>query len=482
MLLELSMAFTDTMLYILRKVPGMALRKIHYRSLLDASLMEIVENQLPYLNEIVLSRPPGRPDDFTAFAQLLGNSKRLAVLRFDQCTGVGATLLSIFAQACGDSLETLQIHQPATFRPHGPHAFFPVDSPEAWVDTFPSSMAEVELESTRRSYPSMAPGQTCSKCGFLELSAENPTRGGENEVESLGISEGEGFAPVENGPAPLPAHSNTLAQSEPESIMDLAMPAFADNCPRLAHLVLNRLTWLSDSGLAGFRPPATRSPQPEAMQSVTDKKHQGRRRGLSSISILDSYYGSALTIEGVLDLCGSDLETLVLDRKSCWKRRRSDGLQQHCVSCQHKEWLAQERLCCMSSGDRLIWGLLEKPPPESVHHLQKLVLVEHWVSVVHLRAAMERWVMTLRVLSLRLFKCSDEELTNALIPISVSGHGSALERLLLKLPWMDAHDPALEKLAKRLFAAHGRLESVEINNRQWGKDNREPVDDILSCE
>ncbi|KAF9574914.1 hypothetical protein EC968_004914 [Mortierella alpina] len=409
-LLELSLAFTDTMLYILRKVPGMALRKIHYRSLLDASLMEIVEKQLPYLNEIVLSRPPGRPDDFIAFAQHLSNSKRLAALKFDQCAGVGATLLSTFAHACGDSLKTLQIHQPASFRLQGPHSFFPVDGPEDWNNNLSTRMAHIELESASRLYPSLAPEQSCSRCGLLELSSENPTSGAESEVESLGISEGEGVAPVEEDPAPLPIHENTLAQADPESMMDLAMLAFADNCPRLAHLVLNRLTWLSDSGLAGFKPPETRSRQPASIQPVLGRE---RWRGLSSISILDSNYGSTLTLEGVLDLCGSDLEALVIDRKSCWKRRqdhhRDGGVAGLCVCCQRKEWKEQTRLNYLSTGDRLIWGLLHKPSPESVRHLQELVLVEHWVSVELLKAAMERWLLTLRVLSLRLFKCSDEE-------------------------------------------------------------------------
>ncbi|KAG0198572.1 hypothetical protein BGX28_007978 [Mortierella sp. GBA30] len=487
MLFDLSQSFSDTMLYILQQVPGMSLRKIQYRWLLRTPLPEILENQVGFLQEIIFWRPHERPGEFDGIPQVLARASHLHTLRFDHCYAAGAKVLSDFAHGCGASLKVLEIRQPNVLRIQGNHSRFPVDGPQDWNLNPADDFAAFERTLQEAPGSLLGPGQTCSWCGILQESdnvgvpLNTPVCDIESQIENLSISEetnattneqhGEDEAAIE------PPLDIALAHDIPASRMDLAMFAFAEKCPRLRHLSLLRATWLSDECLAGFRPPPPPSPPPSTSMNinVSEKSVSGSNRlnerqyGLSVIEILDSHYESRVTIEGILDLCGPDLEVLIIDRKSCWRTRplQESSSVSLCCTCTQESRMRQTRLSCMSTGDRLIWGLLQKSHLERVCRLQRLELEEHWVSVDRLREAMERWLLSLRRLSLRLYKCSVEDLTDALIPIGASSHDPVLETLLLGLPWMDSQDPAVVGLIDRLFLTHKCLHRIEINKKAW---------------
>jgi hypothetical protein len=107
----------------------------------------------------------------------------------------------------------------------------------------------------------------------------------------------------------------------------------------------------------------------------------------------------------------------VVDRKSCWRAKTASipevVAELLCADCQshYQTILFKEQR--MSTGDRLVWGLLEKgkwPGLSSVRHsingLKKLVLVEHRVSANTLKAVLQRWMTTLQVLTLPVYMCS----------------------------------------------------------------------------
>ncbi|KAF8939925.1 hypothetical protein EDD21DRAFT_443107 [Dissophora ornata] len=479
LLLDISEVFSHTMQYILHEVPGMRLSRLHYKWLLNVPLLDLLEANLLSLRKLIFSRPPTRQDEFLAIAQLLANARHLDTLILDHCQAAGTTVLTQFARSCGASLRTLEIRQHIIIRPVGEHTLFPVDGPEDWNQDGINSESIQESTGTQASIGSSAEpssyGQSCIRCS-IALS-DNPTHLIDNIVWSLAVSD-VGVTSLNGAGAPTPLQdNNVLAEMDMESRIDLALKEFGYNCAQMSRIRLQHLTWISDESLAGFKPTV----------SALFPRHQDRRQGLKEIELLDSYYGSQVTVEGVLELCGPNLEVFNVDRKSCWRTRisaeeRGEGL---CSSCANQERERRAKFINMSTGDRLLSGLIQKGEsmdgvshqPERIRQLDTLILIEHWVSVVLLKRAMALWRSTLRVLTLRLFKCSIEDLTEALAAHSDSEPvvAAALEKLTLGLPWMDANDCEVVGLVQGLFVSNKSLYCIHINSRVW---NREDIDTL----
>ncbi|KAG0292796.1 hypothetical protein BGZ96_003685 [Linnemannia gamsii] len=513
MMLESTAAFSEIMHDILREVPGMKLRHLHYQLLPGVPLSDLIRNHLSTLQELVVSRSPTRLDDFMTIAQLLsGNNhsnssgddtsdtnnpakqqqpkrqkNQIHTLALDRCQGAGMTALIELVRACGSHLKTLEFRQHTVIRPAGGDlAQFPLNAPGDWnAQEITQGVFEKELTE----FPSTStcePGQACRQCGIIADSSNSNGKAYktrvddklEEAIEGLSIVNATCGAATTNGGAamsttgliqitpdqqPTPQQQQQQQQPQqgtdippagvdPETRMDLAMLTVSELCPRLTRLRLQNMTWLSDNSLAGFRPTFHHQQQQEQ-----------QHRGLKEIELLDSYYASQVTIEGLLELCGPDLEILAVDRKSCWRTRSQVaqntnthpsgtratlGLQQQhqksglCAGCMDQERLRRFRDETMSTGDRIISGLLldttttrgrkvqlMKRDSYSIQQqevddkeengrgwngrprsprLCTLILVEHWVSVQVVKEALCEWSRTLAVVSLRLYKCSNQ--------------------------------------------------------------------------
>ncbi|KAF9091111.1 hypothetical protein BGX29_011126 [Mortierella sp. GBA35] len=566
MMLESSAAFSEIMHEVLREVPGMKLRQLHYRLIPGLPLSDLLKNHLSTLQELIISRSPTRLDEFMTIAQLLsgnttasnnntgsssdgdndsnnnrGNTSsnqrqqqqqaKIHTLALDRCQGAGVTVLTELVRACGSHLRTLEFRQHTAIRPVGDLAVFPPDASGEW-DAQEISQGNIEREIAESpSSSTCEPGQACRQCGTLSeatainiIDTNNNGKAQEAAVDELEVTiDGlsivdstvaltiDGAAATSTGTALLATPEQQQQQqqqtqqeqagvpvgTDPESRMDLAMHEVSDLCPRLMRLRLQNMTWLSDKSLSGFRPYSLREKSALLQQ-------QRKHRSLKEIELLDSHYGSQLTIEGLLELCGADLEILVVDRKSCWKTRVSQrnggdstslpsGL---CGGCIDQERVRRSRLENMSTGDRIISGLLSKttttrmirktealPTLDScldqvkeevvvVSRLCNLVLIDHYVSVQVFKEALRQWNRTLAVVSLRLYKCSNQALEDALVPIiadEATTHTTALQRIELSLPWITPSETEqqLAGMVDRVFEAHASLGFVEINRRVW---------------
>ncbi|KAG0311518.1 hypothetical protein BGZ97_011822 [Linnemannia gamsii] len=583
MMLESTAVFSEIVHDILREVPGMKLRHLHYRLLPSVPLPDLIRNHMSSLQALVVSRSPTRLDDFMIIAQLLsGNNysnnsgddttdtnnplkqqqeqrhkNHIHTLALDRCQGAGTTALIELVRACGSRLRTLEFRQHTVIRPAGGDlAQFPLDTSGDWnaqeiaQRAFANELTDIPSTST------CEPGQACRQCGsFADSTSSNVKPCGahvddrlEEAIEDLSIANATVGAATTNGgaaasttgsiqgiPAQQPTHQQQQQQQpqqqgadnpsvgvDPETRMDLAMLTVSKLCPRLTRLRLQNMTWLSDNSLAGFRPTYHYHQQQEQ-----------QRRGLKEIELLDSYYASQVTIEGLLELCGPDLEILVVDRKSCWRTRTqvaqdthlrppgtptTQGLQQQqhhfsglCAGCINQERLRRFKSETMSTGDRIISGLLldtttttkgqrgqllkrdscsiqqqEVDDKEKIGRgwnerprsprLSTLILVEHWVSVQMVKEALCEWSRTLAVVSLRLYKCSNQELEDALLARKkeaddgrASTTATALEKLELSLPWIGPNEAEKQfsGLVEKVFEAHASLTFVEINRRTW---------------
>ncbi|KAG0359188.1 hypothetical protein BC939DRAFT_504099 [Gamsiella multidivaricata] len=472
LLLDVSQVFSDTMYYILREVPGMRLRQLHYKWLLNVSLLDLLEMNLSALRELVFARPPTRQNEFLAIAQFLKRAQNLDTLRLDHCRAAGNTVLTQLAQSCGRSLRTLEIRQHIMIRPMGDHTLFPVDGPEDFIQHTEQEQIQEHLDPDLQSATrTLSPGQMCSRCGAEEQ--EDGRDAIESAVDQLGIS-GDPTAASGVETTPDLPQDNVLPEMDLESRMDHALKEFGQRGVHLTHLRLQHVTWLTDECLSEFQPnlAVNRSGCPSQM-----------RPGLQEIELLDSYYGSQVTIEGVLDLCGPNLEVLVVDRKSCWRVRASPKKRsvspELCASCARQGRAQQTRIDRMSTGDRLLSGLKQKGDAQGrgrIGRLETLVLIEHWVSVDELRKAMAHWRLTLRTVNARVFKCSIKELTRAIVaPESeeTCSAEAALENVVLALPWLDVDslDSEAVGLASTVFERCRNVRCVEINKRSWRRDD-----------
>ncbi|KAK3806271.1 MAG: hypothetical protein J3Q66DRAFT_358729 [Benniella sp.] len=449
LLLDIAQDFSDTMQYILQEVRGMKLACLHYKWRLNVPLLDLIESNLASLRELSFLRPPTRRDELLAMAQLLGRAKHIETIKLENCQAAGSTVLAEIARSCGSSLRTLEIRQHIMMRPMGEHSVFPVDGPEDWNRS--------DLETPLCSM--MEPGPACSHCDAIITNS----RGGfmESLVHQLDIS-GTSLS-TEAASAPADGSDTVPADTDLDSRMDHALSEFGTHCTNLSRVRLQNITWLSDESLIGFKP-------------------RRDRLGLREIKLLDSNYGSRVTIEGMLGLCGPDLEVLVVDRKSCWRTRHkpiSKLPQGLCPGCADRETARQGRISTMSTGDQLVFGLIQRgqglgcaePRTRRIRRLNTLALIEHWVSVSMLKDAMQYWRSTLRKVNFRLFKCSIKDLKEALlVTADRTTPKTALRELTLSLPWLDIADPDVEELVRVLFDSHKGLRCVEINKRGWGRD------------
>lgn len=496
----------------------MKLRHLHYRYLPGVSLSDLVRNHLSTLQGLVVSRSPTRLDDFMTIARLLsGNDNsnnsgddtsdtnsssmkhrqqrsqrgQLHTLILDRCQGAGMTALTELVRACGSHLRTLEFRQHTVIRPAGGDlAQYPLDTPGDWnAQEISQGAFEKEL-AENPSKTNCGPGQACRQCGSFADINSNSSNGKvdetgddnklEESIEGLSIASttittatvnDETATTTTGSIQPTPDHQQPSQHQQqqgagippvgvdPETRMDLAMLMVSELCPRLTRFRLQNMTWLSDNSLSGFRPT---SDHLHRSNKGDDSHDRQQHRGLKEIELLDSYYASQVTIEGLLELCGPDLETLVVDRRSCWRRRtrtqvtiaqdthtqppgtlttttttlskQQAGL---CAGCMNQERLRRFKDETMSTGDRIISGLLsntttrdtrgqdsrsiqqqqvnEKENGREQHQrrqrqprLSTLMLIEHWVSVQVVKEALCEWSRTLAVVSLRLYKCSNQ--------------------------------------------------------------------------
>ncbi|KAF9907780.1 hypothetical protein BX616_000338 [Lobosporangium transversale] len=451
MLLDVSRVISDPIHEILREVPGMKLQRLYYKWLLKVPLLELLEMNLPYLQELTFSRPPTRHNEFMAVAEILGRAKQLRSLTLDHCQAAGNTVLTQLARSCGSSLRTLEIRQPITIRPMGNHSLFPVDGPADWDNGSNQNYSNNNAGNNYDNAEMEGSCHICSQC--FSLSTVDTAEGSaESNVSELSVPE----APVITPSATVALGSNISVQVDVESRTDLALKELSHHCAHLARLRLQHLTWLSDDSLADFQP-------------CWDGSE--KREGLVEIELLDSYYGSQVTVEGLLDLCGPRLKVFVVDRKSCWRTRTNLKAEKHPSSrlsraCSRCQEIGQSMV--ISTGDRLVSGLMHRENnTKRIRWLETLVLIEHWVSLPILKAALECWFLTLRVLNVRLFKCSMENLSNALNPVTSEICSSALENITLGLPWVDVGSDDVSELVRRTFATHMSLSCLEINKHIW---------------
>ncbi|KAK3837447.1 MAG: hypothetical protein J3R72DRAFT_476884 [Linnemannia gamsii] len=601
-MLESTATFSEIMHDVLREVPGMKLRHLNYRLIPGLPLSGILRNHLPTLRELIISRSPARLDEYMAIArQLSGNNSNnnnnnnsgdddtidssqqqqqqqqqqshIHTLALDRCQGSGMTVLTELVRACGSHLRTLEYRQHSAVRPPvggggaggagEDLAQFPTDNTNGCNS---QAIAQEVFARKMKKFPSLStcePGQACRQCGsFVDLDhgkASQETYVADDELEATidGLSIAYTVTmPTTNDGTAAPEQQTQPPQQQQEGVsippvgmdpktrMDLAMHTVSELCPRLTRLRLQNLTWLSDNGLSGFRHPSRHHRHHHYHHHQEQQQQQERHRGLREIELLDSYYASQVTIEGLLELCGPDLEVLVVDRRSCWRTRTKTrvssenaagapispsitaspllaasglGLKRGlCAGCVDKERLRRFRDKTMSTGDRIISGLLQQQPSKKststneatqqvtgddneeeeeedggherggqvVRRLCTLMLIEHWVSVQVFKEALCRWSRTLAVVSLRLYKCSNQELEDALMPRRKSASpvtgtaaetapetttASALERLELSLPWIASSETEeqLSGLVDKVFEAHTSLSRVEINRRSW---------------
>ncbi|KAF9546615.1 hypothetical protein EC957_009538 [Mortierella hygrophila] len=522
MMLESTAVFSEIMHDVLREVPGMKLRHLHYRLIPGVPLSDLVRNHLSFLQELAVSRSPTRLDDFMTIARLLSrndnsnnsgddtsdtnsssqqqqqqHSQRSQIhrLALDRCQGAGMTALTELVRACGSHLRTLEFRQHTVIRAAGgDRAQFPLDTPGDWNA---QEITQEAFEKELAENPSMStcePGQACRQCGSVaDINSNSGNDKGhetrddnilEESIEGLSIASATITpAATNNGTAasttssiqPTPDHQQPLQEQQqqgagippvgvdPETRMDLAMLMVSELCPRLTGLRLQNMTWLSDNSLSGFQPTFDHL---HRLNKEDDGLAPQQHRGLKVIELLDSYYASQVTIEGLLELCGPDLETLVVDRRSCWRTRArthvTDAQDTHtqppgtptttttalseqqaglCVGCMNRERLRRFKDETMSTGDRIISGLISDKTTRTtrgqdscsirrqqvdeeengrVRHqrrrrlprlprLSTLMLIEHWVSVQVVKEALCEWSQTLAVVSLRLYKCSNQE-------------------------------------------------------------------------
>ncbi|KAF9163119.1 hypothetical protein DFQ26_002908 [Actinomortierella ambigua] len=153
--------------------------------------------------------------------------------------------------------------------------------------------------------------------------------------------------------------------------------------------------------------------------------HPSRKCGLRELVLTQCGYksennpaGSRLTIPSLVQVCGSDLETLMVDRETCWRTGQAES----------------SSLSEVSTGDLILEGLLAPERQQAVRtrmtSLKQLLLLDHWVSTSMVKRALEAWSFHLRVAQFLVLPCTLEALLDALTP---SCEDPRLEVLLLSI-------------------------------------------------
>ncbi|KAF9335449.1 hypothetical protein BG006_011458 [Podila minutissima] len=368
MLLDQPCVMTDTTEAILGQALGLKLSQLHVQWLLRTPIINLVKSNITTLETFSLTKSPMHPAALLELAHALGDrpepdknrGQGLKSLKLEDCPTINRSVLSAFVESCASTLEVLEIREAVRIRVMGDHAIFPLDGPGDWNPESPAVLTD-----TQHNYLRLGTEEHCVQCGSRGKD-QCQEADVENHIEALAIAESSEPSP----PTPTPQVDNqvppliiTAADQNSETRIDLSLLEFAEGCRHLQEICLHRITWLSDQVLAGFRP------SPEA----------GEQRGLRAIEIVDSYYGSSVTIEGLLEICGPRLESLVLDRKSCWRvRPNTDQLPSPlCSECHVRESTLRAIEKNRATGDRILRGLLHK---KHGLRLKKLVLMEHWVT------------------------------------------------------------------------------------------------------
>ncbi|KAI9236835.1 MAG: hypothetical protein BYD32DRAFT_8610 [Podila humilis] len=466
MLLEQPCVMIDKTEAVLGQVPGLKLSQLHVQWLLCSPIANLIKSNISTLDTFSIIKSTMRTATLLELAQAFGDRPEsdkgrqgLKSLKLEDCKTINRTVLSAFVQSCASTLEVFEIREAPMIRPDGDHSIFPLDGPGNWN---PESPAPTD---TQHDHPRLGLEEYCIQCGTRGKDQnQDPSQEGdvENHIESLAIAaEPSPLTPnPQVGQNPALPQALTAADQHPETRTDLALLEFAENCHRLQVVRLHRMTWLSDQVLAGFRP----------------SLEAGEQRGLRAIELIDSYYGSSVTIEGMLEICGPRLESLTLDRKSCWrvKPNTADQPSPLCSECYIREANIRTIEKNRTTGDRILWGLLQKE--HGFRRLKKLTLMDHWVTVLVLKDVVQRWSLHLVTLDLKICKCPFETLLDALIPVELkpapSTIPSKLEHLSLALPWVPEDDTKnIPTIARQLFASHPRLESVQVNRQKWTRNS-----------
>ncbi|KAF9298905.1 hypothetical protein BGZ74_009183 [Mortierella antarctica] len=400
MLLDQPYVMTDTTEAILGQALGLKLSQLHIQWLLRTPIINLVKSNVTTLETFSLTKSPMRPAALLELAHALGDrpepdknrGQGLKSLKLEDCPTINRSVLSAFVESCASTLEVLEIREAVRIRVMGDHAIFPLDGPGDWNPESPAVSTDAQHDHLR-----LGSEEHCVQCGSRGKDQDQDQcqeADVENHIEALAIAESSEPSP----PTPTPQVDNQVppliiaaADQNSETRIDLSLLEFAEGCHHLQEICLHRITWLSDQVLAGFRP------SPEA----------GEQRGLRAIEIVDSYYGSSVTIEGLLEICGPRLESLVLDRKSCWRvRPDTDQLPSPlCSECHVHESTLRAIEKNRTTGDRILRGLLRK---KHGLRLKKLVLMEHWVTSQVLKEAVQRWSSHLITLDLKICKCPVE--------------------------------------------------------------------------
>ncbi|KAF9391411.1 hypothetical protein CPB97_006698 [Podila verticillata] len=398
MLLEQPCVMIDKTEAVLVQVPGLKLSQLHVQWLLSSPIANLIKSNIATLDTFSIIKSTMRTETLLELAQAFGDrpesdkgGQGLKSIKLEDCKTINRTVLSAFVQSCASTLEVFEIREAPTIRPDGNQSIFPMDGPGNWN---PESPAPTD---TQHDHPRLGSEEHCVQCGTRgkDQNQDQSQEGDvENHVESLAIAaEPSPLTPnPQVGQNPALPQALTAADQHPETRIDLALLELAENCPRLQDVRLHRMAWLSDQVLAGFRPSL------EARE----------QRGLRAIELIDSYYGSSVTIEGMLEICGPRLESLTLDRKSCWRVRpnTADQLPPLCSECYIREANIRTIEKSRTTGDRILRGLLQKE--HGLRRLKKLVLMEHWVTVQVLKDVVQRWSLHLVTLDLKICKCPFE--------------------------------------------------------------------------
>ncbi|KAF9920348.1 hypothetical protein FBU30_009842 [Linnemannia zychae] len=370
MMLESTAVYSEILNEVLREVPGMKLRHLHYRLIPNIPLLELLKNHISTLQELTITRSPIRITEFAAIAQEISGStntinncssssnggghedavngtvavqeqypqtrhqSHIHTLALNFCQGAGMTVLTDLMRACGPRLRTLEFRKHTVVRPVAGAAGEGVNDPaQAPINVFGGNWDEQErareaFERELKEFPSKStcePGQVCKGCGSVDKSCHNSDQTQlddktETTVNDLFIampteatSVNEAESNVEQQQEQQQQHQQGAGSHpvgvDPETRMDLAMLAISENCPGLTCLRLQNMTWLTDNSLSGFQPADNIFPTVHSQQQKQQQYDQ-QHRGLKEIELLNSYYGSKVTIEGLLEICGPELETL----------------------------------------------------------------------------------------------------------------------------------------------------------------------------
>ncbi|KAG0343634.1 hypothetical protein BG004_005128 [Podila humilis] len=441
MLLDIACVMSRTIESVLAEVSGLRLKQLQIQFLLDSPIAALVRNNISTLEVLTITRSSMHPNIFLDLAQAIGDSSGkqqgtgIKMLKIEDCQRISQSILSAFAQPCAETLRSLDIRSAHIFRAVGDHVTFPMDGPGNWDPEGPEDVVEGPHD-----IPRFEPGERCFRCGTIGVDAclDQDNSVGNHTVPPIiqEVTLSAAQNPPPDQASPDTPQNIIAADQHPDTRLDLALAEFAETCNQLQYLCLHRMTWLSDEALAGFRP----------------SSQLGEKSGLRSIEIMDSHYGSTVTIEGLLEICGTKLESLTVDRRSCWRirpRPHGDRMQSTlCADCYVREVKSRAIERRRATGDRILVGLLQKEMTGTpLPRLRKVALLEHWVTVQVLKKVMMLWHRHLRELDLKIYRCPIEVIRDS--ALSYSNHEGKVHGSLARAGKVKSQTPKVAKQEKK---------------------------------